>query len=119
MASDIISDTTDDRFQHEVLDSTIPVLVDFWATWCGPCRALAPHVEAVAHEFTGKLKVVKLDIDSNPKTPAKYGIRGVPTLLLFKGGELVDTMVGNPGSKKKVVDLVQRHTGGDATLRTS
>jgi thioredoxin 1 len=109
MASDIISDTTDDRFQSEVLDSELPVLVDFWATWCGPCRALAPHVEAVAHELQGKLKVVKMDIDSNPQTPAKYGIRGIPTLLVFKGGELVDKMVGNPGSKKKIAELVERH----------
>ena len=109
MASDIISDTTDDRFQSEVLDSDLPVLVDFWATWCGPCRALAPHVEAVAHELQGKLKVVKMDIDSNPQTPAKYGIRGIPTLLVFKGGELVDKMVGNPGSKKKIAELVERH----------
>ena len=109
MASDIISDTTDGSFKSDVLDSDNPVLVDFWATWCGPCRALAPHVEAVAHEFSGKLKVVKLDIDTNPQTPAKYGIRGVPTLLLFKGGEVVDKLVGNPGSKRKVAELVERH----------
>ncbi|MCA9235417.1 MAG: thioredoxin, partial [Planctomycetales bacterium] len=68
------------------------VLVDFWATWCGPCRALAPHVEAIAHEFDGKLKVVKLDIDTNPQTPSNYGVTSIPTLLLFKGGELVDKM---------------------------
>ncbi len=109
MASDMIGDTTDDGFQNDVLDSDTPVLVDFWATWCGPCRALAPHVEAVAAEFGDKLKVVKLDIDTNPQTPAKYGIRGVPTLLLFKGGELVDKLVGNPGSKTKVAELVSRH----------
>lgn len=104
-----IPDTTDDAFQSEVLDSTVPVLVDFWATWCGPCRALAPHVEKVANKFDGKLKVVKLDIDTNPQTPAKYGIRGVPTLLLFKGGELVDKLVGNPGSSSKVEALVSGH----------
>jgi thioredoxin 1 len=109
MASDMISDTTDDRFQSEVLDSNLPVLVDFWATWCGPCRALAPHVEAVAHELHGKLKVVKLDIDSNPHTPARYGIRNIPTLLVFKGGELVDKLVGNPGSKKKISEMCVKH----------
>ncbi|MEX1363905.1 MAG: thioredoxin [Nannocystaceae bacterium] len=104
-----IADTTDDAFESEVLSSDVPVLVDFWATWCGPCRALAPHVEAVAHEFGDKLKVVKLDIDSNPQTPSKYGIRGVPTLLVFKDGELVDKLVGNPGSKTKVSALVSKH----------
>jgi len=109
MASDLISDTTDDAFQSEVLDANLPVLVDFWATWCGPCRALAPHVETIANEFNGRLKVVKLDIDSNPQTPAKYGIRGIPTLLVFKGGEMVDKLVGNPGSKKKIAELVEKH----------
>ncbi|MCH9683111.1 MAG: thioredoxin [Deltaproteobacteria bacterium] len=109
MASDLISDTTDDAFKSEVIDSDLPVLVDFWATWCGPCRALAPHVEAVAHDFAGQLKVVKLDIDNNPKTPADFGIRGVPTLLVFKGGELVDKMVGNPGKKSAITDLVAKH----------
>ena len=104
-----IPDTTDDAFDSEVLGSNVPVLVDFWATWCGPCRALAPHVESVAHQFGSKLKVVKLDIDTNPQTPAKYGIRGVPTLLVFKGGELVDKMVGNPGSQAKVAALVAKH----------
>lgn len=109
MASDLISDTTDDAFQSEVLDSKLPVLVDFWATWCGPCRALAPHVETIATEFSGRLKVVKIDIDSNPQTPAKYGIRGIPTLLIFKDGQMVDKLVGNPGSPKKIASLVSQH----------
>lgn len=104
-----IQSVTDDGFKQDVLDSDVPVLVDFWATWCGPCRALAPHVEAVAQEFGEAIKVVKLDIDSNPQTPAKYGIRGVPTLLMFKGGDVVDKLVGNPGSKTKVAELVSRH----------
>ena len=114
MASELITDTTDKDFQSDVIESTLPVLVDFWATWCGPCRALAPHVEAIAHEFDGKLKVVKMDIDSNPDTPAKFGIRGIPTLLVFKGGEMVDKLVGNPGSKAKVAELVEKHVAAAA-----
>lgn len=85
------------------------VVVDFWATWCGPCKAIAPHVEAVADELAPKAKVVKMDIDSNPQTPAKYGIRSIPTLLVFKGGEVVDQLVGNPGSKSKIAELLSRH----------
>lgn len=110
MASDNIVNTTDATFANDVLESDVPVLVDFWATWCGPCKAIAPHVEAVAQEYGGKAKVVKMDIDNNPQTPAKYGIRSIPTLLVFKGGEVVDQLVGNPGSKSKIADLVGRHT---------
>ncbi len=109
MASDNVTNTTDGSFNSDVLESDKPVLVDFWATWCGPCKAIAPHVEAVADELTGKAKVVKMDIDSNPQTPAKYGIRSIPTLLVFKGGEVVDQLVGNPGSKSKIADLLSRH----------
>ncbi|MEM6295572.1 MAG: thioredoxin [Myxococcota bacterium] len=109
MASDNVTNTTDGSFNSDVLESDKPVLVDFWATWCGPCKAIAPHVEAVAEELTGKAKVVKMDIDSNPQTPAKYGIRSIPTLLVFKGGEVVDQLVGNPGSKSKIADLLSRH----------
>ncbi|MEM7154021.1 MAG: thioredoxin [Myxococcota bacterium] len=111
MASDIISDTTDDGFDSEVLQSQVPVLVDFWATWCGPCRALAPHVETVAHEFAGKLKVVKMDIDNNPQTPSKLGVRSVPTLILFKDGQVADKMIGNPGSSAKVKAFVSKALG--------
>jgi thioredoxin 1 len=108
MADNIVN-TTDATFQTDVLDSTVPVLVDFWATWCGPCKAIAPHVASVAEEYSGKAKVVKMDIDSNPQIPSKYGIRSIPTLLVFKGGEVVDQLVGNPGSKSKIADLVGRH----------
>jgi len=104
-----VLNATDATFESEVLQSDVPVLVDFWATWCAPCKAIAPHVEAVATEFDGRAKVVKIDIDSNPQTPQKYGIRSIPTLLLFKGGEVVDRLVGNPGNRSKIVDLVQRH----------
>lgn len=109
MASDNVTNTTDDNFPSDVLESDTPVLVDFWATWCGPCKAIAPHVDAVADDLSGKAKVVKMDIDSNPQTPAKYGIRSIPTLLVFKGGEVVDQLVGNPGTKSKIAEFIGRH----------
>jgi thioredoxin 1 len=84
----------DDNFQSEVLQSDVPVLVDFYATWCGPCKALAPIVEKLAGEYEGKLKVGKLNIDEAPQTPGQYAVRAVPTIVFFKGGEAVDTMVG-------------------------
>ena len=85
---------TDNNFEQEVLKSDQPVLVDFWAEWCGPCRALGPSVDAVAQEKAGALKVVKVNIDENPNAPSKYGVRSIPTLLLFKNGERVDQKVG-------------------------
>lgn len=85
---------TDDNFEAEVISSDIPVLVDFWATWCGPCKAIAPLIDELAADFAGKAKVGKVNVDDNPKTPGKYGVRGIPTLLVFKGGELVDQVVG-------------------------
>jgi len=83
-----------DTFQKEVLESDIPVLVDFWAIWCGPCKAIAPTVEALANEYAGKIKVVKVDVDQEPQIAARYGIRSIPTLMVFKGGQMVDQVIG-------------------------
>jgi thioredoxin 1 len=85
---------TDQNFESEVLGADKPTLVDFWAEWCGPCKQIAPTVEALADEFEGKIRVGKLNIDENPSTPTKFGIRGIPTLIIFKGGEPVDQVVG-------------------------
>lgn len=89
-----ISHVTDDTFEDEVLKSDTPVLVDYWAEWCGPCKVIAPVLEEIAEEYDGKMKVCKLDIDSNEETPPKYGIRGIPTLMLFKNGNVEATKVG-------------------------
>ncbi len=85
---------TDDQFDNEVLKSEIPVLVDFWATWCGPCRLITPIIEELANEYQGKAKMFKLDVDSNQRTAMQYGIRSIPTLLIFKGGQVVDSIIG-------------------------
>ena len=85
---------TDENFKTEVLDSDIPVLVDFWAVWCGPCRVIAPVVEELASDYEGKLKVGKLDVDNNQQSAIKYGVRSIPTLLVFKDGKVVETIMG-------------------------
>jgi thioredoxin 1 len=94
MSSDKVSAFSDTNFDREVLQSEIPVLVDFWATWCAPCKAIAPLVDAVADAYVGKIKVGKVNVDENPATPGKYGVRGIPTLILFKGGVVIDQIVG-------------------------
>ena len=85
---------TDANFEQEVLNSDTPVLVDFWAEWCGPCKAIAPVVDELAEEYEGKVKFTKLDVDSNPQTPMSYGIRGIPALLIFDGGSVAKQVVG-------------------------
>ena len=92
--SDKILHVTDESFEKEVLNSEDPVLVDYWAEWCGPCKMIAPVLEEIAEEYAGKLRIAKLNIDDNSETPPKYGIRGIPTLMLFKGGNVEATKVG-------------------------
>ncbi len=89
-----ILQVTDDTFEDEVVKSELPAVVDFWAAWCGPCRMVGPVVEELAKEYEGKIKVAKMDVDQNRQTPAKFGIRNIPTLIFFKGGEVAKTVVG-------------------------
>jgi thioredoxin 1 len=93
---------SDDSFEREVLQSATPVLVDFWAPWCAPCRAIAPIVDELSREYDGKLKVVKMNVDENPRTPSQYGVRGIPTLLLIQGGQVKQQLVGAQPKAKLV-----------------
>ncbi len=94
MSSDLIKHVTDDSFGSDVLASDKPVLVDYWAEWCGPCKSIAPLLDAMSKEYDGRLQIAKMNVDDNREVPGKYGIRGIPTLMLFKGGELAATQVG-------------------------
>jgi thioredoxin len=90
----LVQPVADDSFDREVLQSSTPVLIDFWAPWCAPCRAIAPVVEELAAEYAGKLKVMKMNVDENPQTPSRYGVRGIPNLILFQGGQVKEQIVG-------------------------
>jgi thioredoxin 1 len=98
---------TDADFDQQILKSEVPALVDFWAAWCGPCRTVGPVVEELAGEYSGKVKIAKLNVDDNKQTPSKYGVKGIPTLMLFKNGAVVDQIVGAV-PKTKIKDMLDR-----------
>nr|BCX01904.1 MAG: thioredoxin [Bacteroidota bacterium] len=108
MAQDHLVTLTDQNFEQEVLQAEVPVLVDFWAPWCGPCRMIAPIIEELAREYAGRVKVGKLDVDENPQVSMQYNIRSIPTLLLFKNGQVVDQLIGAV-PKHMLVERLQRH----------
>lgn len=102
-----VAEVTDQTFEQEVLQADQPVLIDFWAPWCGPCKMIAPIVDELAEEYGGRLKVVKMNVDHNPQTPSRYGVRGIPNLILFKNGQVVDQIVGAV-PKQQLVKAIDR-----------
>lgn len=107
--SDLIGTTEDDAFEADVLNASTPVLVDFWAEWCRPCQAIAPVLDAIANEYEGKVKILKMDVDSNTLTPSKYGVRGIPTLLLFKEGNVIGSKSGGNLTKPQLCSFIDSH----------
>ncbi len=112
--SDNVSEVSDVTFEKEVLQSDLPVLVDFWAAWCAPCRMLAPTVEAVAQKYASSARVVKLNVDDNPSISQRYGIKGIPTLILFKGGREEERVVGAT-SKEAISRMIDKYVSGNST----
>ena len=105
--SENIINVADSTFDSMVLKSEVPALVDFWASWCAPCRAIAPIVEEMATEYAGRIRVAKMNVDDNPATPGRYGVRGIPTLILFKGGKVIDQLVGAV-PKGQIKELIEK-----------
>jgi thioredoxin 1 len=105
----MVININDKEFETKILNSTKPILVDFWAEWCGPCRMLGPILNEISNEIGDKIDIVKLDIDSNPETPSKYGVRGIPTMILFKDGKIIDTKVGLV-QKQNLIDWINSST---------
>lgn len=102
-----ITQVGDDNFEAEVVRSNLPVLIDFWAPWCGPCKSIAPAIEELAREYEGRLKVAKLNVDENPVTPSRYGVRGIPNLIIFKGGAVKEQLVGAV-PKSRLTDAIEK-----------
>lgn len=107
MAGDKVKQVGDGDFDSQVLQAELPTLVDFWAPWCGPCKAIGPVIDEIAEEFDGKINICKMNVDESPATPGKYGIRAIPTLIVFKGGEVVDQVTGAVG-KSQIVAMINK-----------